>query len=337
MAGVGLFVDVKIKPGCEAEFLAATRLYRFRTAQDAGTSHCDVLRSDGEQDGFVVYASFVDPAAVERHFASTFAKQWIEAVTSFLAAPIKVRRCPIAIRGAMPPPLPRPVLESSSSLASFQAQRKRLVPHGVPVAKPGPLRLPRLEVVVEEIDFAAASDGPLRGMPDPCFLLACYDLDGQALLLGRALYRFTLEEAAPCSMRGTERLLDVAVPRHRLPFRCLFVLVAFEENGGRDVTRVYQELGRPEAFMLWGSEQALPNPLPLAEYAQSIQPGQAQRIQLLCHGTALQDSTTDDSWVGAGAALLELPQAEDSLLHFRVHSPDGKNDWTLRLSLRFGE
>jgi quinol monooxygenase YgiN len=336
MAGVGLFVDVRIKPAHEGEFLAATRLYRFRTAQEAGTSHCDVLRADGVEDAFVIYASFVDARAVDRHFASTYAKQWIEAVAGFLAAPIEVRRFQIAIRGAMPPPLPRrPVLESSASLGSFQALGKAHAPPNMRVAGPERLKLPRLEVVVEEMDFAAASDGPLRGMPDPCFLLACYDLDGEPLLLGRVLYRFTLEEAAPCSMRCAERLLDVAVPRPGEPFRCLLVLVAFEENGGTDATRVYQELGRPEAFMLWGSEQSLPNPLTVAEYAQSIQPGQAHRIQMLCHGRALQDSASDDSWVGAGAALSKLQQGEDSLLHFSVHSSDGKNDWTLRLSLRF--
>jgi hypothetical protein len=127
----------------------------------------------------------------------------------------------------------------------------------------------------------------------------------------------------------------VAVPRTRVPLRCLFVLVAFEENGGGDVARAYQELGRPDGFLLWGAEQALPNPLPLGEYARSIPIARPERIQSLSHGVELQDTLTDDTWVGAEAASVELRQGQEALLHFHVFSPDRANDWTLRLCLRF--
>jgi hypothetical protein len=205
--------------------------------------------------------------------------------------------------------------------------------HGV-VAE---LRLPRLEIVLERMELAAACDGFLRGAPEPCLVVACYQLAAEHTeTLGRAIYRFQLEQAAPCQLSPRDRLLDLPVLVESYPLRVCVLVCALEENGGTDIQAVYRELGNPEKFLLWRTRELEPEPRKLNDVGPGTALNRAEAVHLLCEGEQLAASLTDDTWVGAACAVVEFkaPGGERTL-NFHTVSSDRSNDWLSGLSLRF--
>jgi autoinducer 2-degrading protein len=80
-------VEVRVKPGHEEAFIAATRKNHAGSRTEAGNLRFDVLRSAEDPTRFVLYEAFASPAAVEAHRATAHYKEWRAAVEPWMAAP----------------------------------------------------------------------------------------------------------------------------------------------------------------------------------------------------------------------------------------------------------
>jgi hypothetical protein len=200
-----------------------------------------------------------------------------------------------------------------------------------------PTRQPRVEIFLERMELAVARDAFLWGAPEPCLLAACYQLDSeQAVALGRAIYRVKFEGQSPCELKFGKRLLDLPVRADTFPARLCLLVCAIEENGGRDVQFVYRQLGAPEQLFLWKTTDREPEVQRLIDADRVVSVNRAASVNLLCDGSPLADSFSDDTWVGAACALVEFPAPdEERELNFDTSSEDSRNDWTSVWSLRF--
>jgi quinol monooxygenase YgiN len=319
---VGLLIELRIKGEYLERFLHATRLYGHYTRSEPGRPRVEVSQVEGSPGAFIIRETFGTEAARQAHCDSVHAKEWLTIVTPFLHEQPRWRRVSLVLRE--PPPLPRtPVLEAATSTHS-------------PAAR---LHLPRLQVAAERIEIARASDGFLRGAPEPCIVVACYWLnDGDALPLGRALYRFGLDGPAPAAIAPRERILDLPMPIERFPVRLYALLLSFEENGGSDIRNAYQDLADPASFVVWSSRHSEPDPAHIAQHASALGPNQGDRVQVLRDGELPDRSQWDDCWVGAASGVIELAGlAEQRILRYHTRSDDGRNDWLTELSFRFAE
>ncbi|MGC4094433.1 MAG: antibiotic biosynthesis monooxygenase [Polyangiaceae bacterium] len=341
MSSVGVLVELRVKPEAEERFIVASRQLRLQSRNDGEVLRFELVKRPDEPCSFVLYVVFRNEAAAARHAAQPHTRVWVEELPSLTDSVVSRRVSAVAI-DPVPPPLPRPLppmpvppprrpaLESATHLKS-----------AVPPPSAGraaPLRLPRLEVVLERMEIATATDGFWRGSPEPCLVVACYQLGrGQVTTLGRAIYRFELAQSAPCALTLMERLLDLPVQFDKFPIELCVLVCALEENGGRDIQSVYRQLGAPEQFLLWRSADAEPEPRNLCDMARSVRSTQAEGVQVLTGGQLLQEPFEDDTWVGAACAVAGFTAVrEERLLSFHTASGDGSNDWLSALSLRLG-
>lgn len=336
---VGVLIRVRVKAEFRERFLYATRLYAQQTRTEATKPRVEVLELDGDDDEFLVRELYPNERTVEEHARSEHARQWHAAASELADGPITARRVAVVVGEPSVWPLSQraAALETSTMLPS---SRREVVPAGAPsaaVPTPRPLHLPRLQVVVERVEVASARDGFLRGAPDLCLLAACYRIAGrEPEVLGRAVYRFELGEAAPCQVLRHDRVLDLPVSVEEFPLRVYVAVLAFEENGGSDVRAAYQELSDPSSLFFWSSLQGEPNPIGLGQHAAQLQPNHCERVQSLSPYAAHDEATRDDTWVGAASGLVEFSErGQERLLRFHTHSDHAENDWLWEMSFRF--
>lgn len=346
---VGLLIELRIKHEYLQRFLHATRLYGQRTRNEPGRPRVEILKCEAPLGGFVVREIFDSVAALDAHAAAAHTREWLTAVSPFLDGELRSQR--VALVLSEPPPLPRPhrppVLEASTSLPATKTAAikwRPFAPGHDPIPSPthgpaAPLRLPRVQVAVERIEIASAHDGFLRGAPEPCILVGCYSVnDTETLSLGRALYRFALDRAAPCALAPRERILDLPMLSEGFPKRLYVLLLAFEENGGSDICLSYQNLVDPASFFVWSSNPSEPEPLRIHDHASTLRPNLCERVQLLRDGESLLAAAHDDAWVGAASSVIEFTQPDQEfVLRYHTGSADGRNDWLTELSFRFAD
>src|SRR5688572_33312256 len=110
--------------------------------------------------------------------------------------------------------------------------------------KRGNRALRDLDAELLSVEFAAGSDGLLRGHPDPVFLTAAFLIgDAGAVALGRGLNRLRPKGRYPFLMElEGEVVLDCRLPAGFE--RVLLLTIALEEDGGGDVASLYADLDK---------------------------------------------------------------------------------------------
>lgn len=80
-------VDVLVKPGKEADFIAATRANHEGSRREPGNLRFDVLQGAEDPSRFVLYEVFASQEAVEAHRASGHYLEWRTEVEPWMARP----------------------------------------------------------------------------------------------------------------------------------------------------------------------------------------------------------------------------------------------------------
>lgn len=328
MFSLSVIVETRIRVDCEERFLVTTRLYGLKMRRHPDTTRFDLFKRTDAPCDFVVQITFTNEKAADAFLVAPNTKNWMQSIAGFLDGPMSIRRAMPLSAEPLPPiarPPPLPVLETLRFPTASRALE---------------LRLPRLEIVLERVEFASAHETRfLGGAPDPCIVIGCYAVEPfvhTETLMGRALYRLKVTEPTPHAVVSAERLLDLPVHFEPLPRRACLVLLAFEENGGSDVRSAYQTLGDPEHLLSWRTRESEPDPQRLGQHAGATL-SDGDGVQLLCDGRPLAETASDDSWVGASLSVVEFTtRPEERVVRCHTRSPDGRNDWLFELSLRLG-
>jgi autoinducer 2-degrading protein len=341
---LAVVVEAHVQPERVAEFLHATRIYRQLTRTELGSVRVDLVRAWDSPSAFLLYELYRSREAYEAHLAIEHTRFWESAVTGLVSAPLSIRHFQSDSVDPAPPQFParRPRVESSAFRNS--AAREQLGRAGQPPPLPPStaadrgaprLRLPRIRAELERLELASAHDGFLRGSPELCFVLAVYARQaGELVTLGRALYRLALRVNAPCVIECSELLFDVPIEILGLPAEVGVLMLAVEENGGKDVQGLYQELADPLAFRLWHCAEDVPEPADLSEWFEPGRPFAPARVQVLRESQAVAESLLDDTWVGASLGHFVLPaRGHECVGRFHVASADGQNDWLAVIGL----
>ncbi len=84
-------VEVQVKPGHEADFLAACRLNHEASVQEPGNRRFDVLQSTDDPAHFVLYEAYQSEADARAHKESAHYLEWRATVAEWMAEPRKGR------------------------------------------------------------------------------------------------------------------------------------------------------------------------------------------------------------------------------------------------------
>lgn len=201
-----------------------------------------------------------------------------------------------------------------------------------------PIRPFRLRIAVKSLELVRGYDGILRGVPEPIVALSAFLLDGdQARPLGRTLVRFSVSAGTfpttILNLQPTEAL--IANARAELRARLAVLLLALEEDSGKDIQRVYAHLGEAKHWRMWRLDDTMPSPMAVVEMHSMPLPSLPYQcsIGVVDDGVDLRDACPDDALVGAGLIVLGTGRQEEE---FRVRflSSDERNDWTALVDIR---
>lgn len=190
---------------------------------------------------------------------------------------------------------------------------------------------------VTDVEIEKGHDGLLRGGPDPAICLALCSARAETLsCLGRALVR-----AKAKTMGGPERIVIDDAERVRVKFSVdqdvtmIVLMIALEEDNGRGVRAAFEMLGNPETMCVWrGERDVLPVPL-TALAAHGVPYLEPVPVDIGAEGED-KNAFAGDKWVGAGLMQARFEEHRfERTLRFPVRADDGKNAWTVGLSLRW--
>jgi hypothetical protein len=182
------------------------------------------------------------------------------------------------------------------------------------------------------LEIARGHDGFLRGDPEPVLILAVYLVDGVATrLIGRSLHRFRAHSPFP-SQATVDRpaLPSCSVrPREHGSLRWVVLAIALEEDGCRDVQRMFGAVEHHRTLSVWVPDSAEPDPVSVATLAETNALSAPREVDLLVDGHSAAATCTSDKWIGSVCWWLE---GRGSGLRSRFRLPflsaDGRNDWT---------
>jgi quinol monooxygenase YgiN len=318
-----------LKRSTEEQFLRCARLYLRATRAEPGNVRCELLFRSGKAPAFVLYEMFRDADAQHAHRRREHTLKFAAELRGFLAEPARVEHLTTVLKDSEPPP------RSRSRRSGTEVTESRF--------PAGESSLPRIRMVAETLEFATATETALfGGKPDPCLLVGAYSLgDDVPAVVGRALLRARMTTDAPCVVPVMETLFDAPLSVPSFPATIGLLCVAVEENGGRDLRRIYQDLEDPGSLRIWLHEEGEPNPVTLRELCAgsdaAVAPRRSRSAELLMRDTLVSSSLHDDTWVGASIAVVEFTGVEEEAsTRFRFAADAEKNDWVavVRASLR---
>ena len=185
----------------------------------------------------------------------------------------------------------------------------------------------KLSVSLDWIEIALGDDGWGRGDPEPVLLLGLYALaDERVSLVSRGLVRPRVRSPYPNHAEGDGKPIIATRPPKGVPLALL--VLALEEDGGRDVRELYAKLEKP-SFTLWSDDDDTPNPRPFAEWLAG--PRGSFGVHPLHDEVDLAEHCSSDEWIGA-TLIVGVARGGSHRVH--VRSEDGDNDWTVELALR---
>lgn len=185
----------------------------------------------------------------------------------------------------------------------------------------------KLTIALDWIEIALGDDGWGRGDPEPVLLLGLYALaDDEVSLVSRGLARPRVRSPYPNDADGDDRpIIQVRPPQGT---RLALLVLALEEDGGKDVAAIYAKLEKP-SFTLWSNDASEPYPRALAEWIAG--PSGTFGVHPMHEEVDLAEHCRSDEWIGA---TLIVGAARGSSHRVHVRSDDGDNDWTVELALR---
>ena len=80
-------VFLKVQPGMESAFLAASRLNQAAARQEAGNRRFDIFRSRTNASQFLFAEAYDSEASVNKHRETPHFLKWLETVTPMLVGP----------------------------------------------------------------------------------------------------------------------------------------------------------------------------------------------------------------------------------------------------------
>jgi hypothetical protein len=203
------------------------------------------------------------------------------------------------------------------------------------------IRARQIEVSIDALETARAHDGLFRGGVEVRLLVGVYHVrSNRVALVGRALWPVDAPGPAPFRVELDQGFSSSrVVPSSSTPSGGMFVVLvlALEEDSGRDVQSLYAELEQPAAWSVWDLEGQLPEPRSLEDLARLApsEPPVPERVQLLFGATHLPARLVSDELVGA--LLVRISESMPSSpgdWRFHFQAPDGRNDWTALLHIR---
>jgi hypothetical protein len=207
----------------------------------------------------------------------------------------------------------------------------------------------KVKFSIDALELARGHDGPLRGAPDPVLMMGVYSVargpltgpsapsvpTGTVRLLDRRWLRVPVQNSFPCRVAVD----DAAAPLVAVPsgHAVGLLLVALEEDGGKDLQRIYGLLERPDGWVTWWSDAREPDPHGLAEtfmhLASTSAEAHGQSVRVLLDGLDPATTCKDDDYIGSYVAAMNAVARGRWTARAHVVSRDGKNDWTALLSV----
>ena len=181
---------------------------------------------------------------------------------------------------------------------------------------------------VVELEIARGHDGFLRGPPDPVLIFGVYAcFGGEVVVIGRSLHRFRPRPPFPSSIAPDGAPLPSAMVGTSATPRFVVLAIALEEDGGKDVQRLYGAVEHHRKIALWDIEHHDVDPTPITALDEGW--GAPTAAELHFDAQAASGGCSSDKWIGAVAwALRPRPQPQSSLYRLPFLAPDRRNDWT---------
>ena len=188
---------------------------------------------------------------------------------------------------------------------------------------------------IERLEIASGHDGFLRGGPDPVLLVGVYITDGSSLrILGRSVHRFAARAPFPSNASADQSGLAVGVLEVSTSFFYVGLAIAIEEDGGKDVQRLYGALEHHAKLTVWKADASEIEPLPLSSVARTPPWYAPTPIELVVDGAPAAESCRSDKFIGAVCwAMPPRPDAPVSLYRLPFLAANRKNDWTAVLAV----
>lgn len=196
----------------------------------------------------------------------------------------------------------------------------------------------RIRVSAGALDLARGHDGFLRGHPEPVLLVGLYRCHGgDADMLGRTVIHFERVARVPGEIAPVAGRDGFATEGYIANGGALAVLVvALEEDRGRDIASLYAELIEAGEILLWASDAGEAVPAPLAELPHHGAEGELAAVELKIAGRFPRDWFRADDYIAAAAAWL-TPNRGRLRLRARLRSEasrEARNDWLAELEIR---
>ena len=182
------------------------------------------------------------------------------------------------------------------------------------------------------LEIARGHDGFLRGNPEPVLVVATYLAQAQSLqLVGRTLHRFRATSPFPSDATVDNRLLPsgaVRVDTSHAP-HWIVLVAALEEDGGKDVQRVFGAVEHHTRLTLWRADGADLEPMSLLGLPANTDWQYPREVDLFVDGQTLGATCRSDRWVGAVCwTLTGVEGAGRARFRLPFVSKDERNDWT---------
>jgi hypothetical protein len=183
------------------------------------------------------------------------------------------------------------------------------------------------------LEIARGHDGFFRGNPEPVVVVAAYLAQASSLqLVGRTLHRFRATSPFPSEASVDRRPLPsggVRVGTNYSP-HWIVLAAALEEDGGKDVQRVFAAVEHHSRLSIWRADGADLEPMSLLSLPSTDSAwGYPREVDVFVDGQTLGNSCRSDKWIGAVCwTLTGAEGAGRSRFRLPFVSKDERNDWT---------
>ena len=326
--------ELTIEPAAERRLVRSMGAYGARTRKQPGVLRCELMRYADDRCRYVLHEAFEDEATYDAHLRKKHTMLFRFDLNELAIGALVTRK----LENAMPL-----AAEPLAALDPSAVSTRRSAWETVANARSKDLKRNEpfvwMRAKLTRVEFATATDGPLRGLPDPALVLAIYKLEEQRpALIGRLLWRMTMAREAPWVAEPSEAVLELPYSVQRFPARLAVLVVGIEENGGRGVQEAYQRLEPADGTMLSKIAHDEATTTGLAEFSSGdTNRPQAVPVLPIVEGVALSDCMHNDTWVGASASVLELrPQRLEEVVQFHLCTEPKVNDWRVTVCLNLG-
>lgn len=197
-------------------------------------------------------------------------------------------------------------------------------------SKPGVARSStpvRATVKFSLLEIARGYDGLFRGEPEPVLV---FGLFGNGRLLAREQIAFTRPGPEVATL-GPDKAHEARIGLP-LTFASLGLLcVAIEHDSGAAVQSMYTALEHP--VRAWRPHDAVPHPQEPDDVEWLVGGGLPQPVEVLLDGAEWRAALEGDDLVAASLATFG-PQRSTHELRMPFVSPNGKNEWTARVTVQ---